>query len=153
MAKNFNYDKIINNAIESDPYDWFVFVDEEIYNGPIISNAMFYDNEDFQKEGLPVALMFYYLLGKPVQEHEWAYEALNDLPLGDEKVYTTLFDVEVRNFNGYLKLGSIDRSFAREVIETYLRDELQYDNNQISDIIADLGLSVVVLKPRTPKGN
>ena len=156
MKKNMKYGNVMRRALTKDPYEWFVSIEEIQHPDNIEVNYMFYNDDDFEKEGLPIALICHYLRDKLVQEHDWIFDALNDsLPFVDRETYAKICDVEARNPEGFITFSDIDKSDAKEIITDFLRDELFYDYDQIDTILADLGLNSPVLVPKnsaTQKG-
>ena len=151
MKKNMKYGNVIRRALTKDPYTWFVSIEEMQYPDNIEVNYMFYSDDDFEKEGLPIALICNYLRGKLVQEHDWIFDALNDsLPFDDREIHAIIYDVEARNPEGFITFSDIDKSDAKEIITDFLRDELFYDYDQIDTILADLGFNSPVLTPKKP---
>lgn len=100
---------------------YVVKIEADVNDADYVNNEFEYDDDGFKEEGLPIALICYYILGDHLDEHESVESILDEfLPYTSYAWAHTVSDIDVTCNGEVFKLSSIDEKEARKIVKEYL---------------------------------
>lgn len=147
MIDEKKFASIVEKATKKNDEVWQVIVTGDCNDADYAKEIRTFDEESFKREGLPIALILYHIIGEYLWDYDWADEIVGSdgydyVPSDANACAHTIDGVDVTGPNGIFDLSLISNEDAEYIIRDFLTT--QYDEDccehdfDVENVISDL---------------